>query len=97
VAHIDSSGRGHTVVAGSTSPSKPLSPAAESALVLDRAYQAARAAINAEAYALDSLPVAARYSSDYAQRFDALRRATLTADSLRRARDRQRALLAKGR
>jgi len=74
-----------------------LSPAAESAATLDKAFQAARATINAEAYALDTLPVTARHSADYARRFDALRHATLAADSLRRARDHERALAAKGK
>jgi hypothetical protein len=97
VAHIDSSGRREGVVAGAASATNSLSPAAESAVVLDQAYQAARSAINAEAYALDTLPVTARHSPDYARRFDALRHATASADSLRRARDRERALAAKGR
>ncbi len=78
-------------------PAKPRSPAAESAAVLDQAFQTARSAINAEAYALDTFPVIERHSSDYARRFDALRRATLSADSLRRARDHERALAARGR
>jgi hypothetical protein len=68
----------------------PLSAAAESAAALDRAFQAARLAINAEGYALDTLPATARRSPDYARRFDALRRASLHADSLRRARDQKR-------
>ncbi len=85
------------MVAGRASPAPSLSPAAESAVVLDQAYQTARSAINAEAYALDTLPVIARHSPNYARRFDALRHATATADSLRRARDHERALAAKGR
>jgi hypothetical protein len=97
VAHIDSSGKREGVVAGAPAPAKSVSPAAESAAVLDQAYQAARSAINAEAYALDTLPVIARHSPDYARRFDALRHSTATDDSLRRARDRERALAAKGR
>ncbi len=97
VAHIDSSGKRESVVAGGASPTHSPSPAAESAVVLDHAYQAARSAINAEAYALDTLPVIARHSPDYARRFDALRHATATADSLRGARDRERALAAKKR
>ena len=96
VAHNDSSGEGHTVVGDKQIPTKSLSPAAESAAALDKAFQAARAAINAEAHALDTLPVVARHSSDYARRFDSLRHATLAADSLRRARDRERKLAAKG-
>jgi hypothetical protein len=69
----------------------PVPSAAESAAALDRTYQALRATINTEAYALDTLPVAMRRSTAYAQRFDALRRLTLQADSLRAARDRERA------
>jgi hypothetical protein len=72
-----------------------MSPAAESAVALDRAFQTARAAINAEGSALDTLPVSARRTTGYAQRFDALRRAMLHADSLRRARDRWRAKAAR--
>ena len=83
--------------AARTAPTTLLSPAAESAAALDKTYQAARAAVNAEAYALDTFPVIARHSPDYARRFDALRRATLAADSLRRARDKERKLAAKGR
>jgi hypothetical protein len=96
-AHIDGSGSHDTVLPVRAVPVKPRSPAAESAAVLDQAFQAARSAINAEAYALDTFPVLARHSSDYARRFDALRGATLSADSLRRARDHERALAAKGR
>jgi hypothetical protein len=68
-----------------------MSPAAESAAALDHAFQAARAMINAEGHALDTLPIALRQTAAYGQRFDALRRAMLHADSLRRARDRWRA------
>jgi hypothetical protein len=74
----------------------PLAPAAESAAALDRAFQDARASINAEAHAMDTLPVATRHTSEYARRFDALRHATLHADSLRRARDHWRAALRTG-
>ena len=88
--HPDSSGGPGSVVAA-----PPLSPPAESAATLDQAFQAARSAINAEAYALDTLPQAARRTPEYARRFDALRRASLHADSLRRARDKLRARLAR--
>ena len=90
---IDSSGA-RTVVEGVAAPSATLAPrpsAADSADRLDRAYQAERASINAEAFALDTLPIATRRSTAYARRFDALRRATLHADTLRAKRDRERA------
>jgi hypothetical protein len=90
---IDSSGARSAVegIESRSATSVLSASAAESAAALDRAYQAVRATINAEAYALDTLPVATRHTTAYAQRFDAMRRATLHADSLRAARDRERA------
>jgi hypothetical protein len=96
--HGDADGRGtridsssaHSAVEGVTPSPAPRAPAADSAAALDRAYQAERAIINGEAHALDTLPVAMRRSAAYAQRFDALRRTALHADSLRAARDRER-------
>jgi hypothetical protein len=92
-ARIDSS-VAHSAVEGtqrrSAMPARA-SAAADSAAALDRAYQTVRTTINAEAYALDTLPIAARRTAAYAQRFDALRRLTLHADTLRAARNRERA------
>jgi hypothetical protein len=68
----------------------PLSPAAESAWVSAQRFQAARAAVNAAAIALDTLPPSARFTPAYAARFDSIRVLTLHADSLRSARDRWR-------
>jgi hypothetical protein len=91
-ARIDSSGA-HSAVEGMQLGPRSVAPstAAESAAALDRTYQTLRTTINAEAYALDTLPVAARRTAVYAQRFDTLRRMTLHADSMRAARDRERA------
>jgi hypothetical protein len=70
--------------------STPLSPAAESATVIAQRFQAARAAVNAAAISLDTLPPSARFTPAYAARFDSIRVLTLHADSLRSARDRWR-------
>jgi hypothetical protein len=67
-----------------------MSPAAESAWVSGQRFQAARAAANAAAAALDTLPPSARFTAAYAARFDSIRVLTLHADSLRTARDRWR-------
>jgi len=88
---------GGTTGAPAIPPAAPpaLSPAAESAAVFDQRFQAVRSTVNAEALALDTLPSAARLTPAYGARYDSLRRLTLHADSLRRTRDRWRAMAVK--
>ena len=80
-------------VAGTAAPDPPVvTPAAESARVIDERFQALRSRVNAEARALDTLPPATRLTPAYAARYDSLRAMTLHADSLRQSRDRWRAV-----
>jgi hypothetical protein len=73
----------------STSPAARLR---DSAAALDVRFQRARDSLNRDSRALDTLD---RRSADYARRFDAWRARARTADSLRAARDRLRARLAR--
>jgi hypothetical protein len=84
---------------GAPSPVSPpgpgATPAAESAQAIGQRFEAARAAANAAAISLDTLPPSARFTAAYATRFDSIRALTLHADSLRNARDRWRKKAAK--
>ena len=71
-------------------PGPGATPAAESVQAIGQRFEAARAAANAAAISLDTLPPSARFTAAYAARFDSVRALTLHADSLRAARDRWR-------
>lgn len=75
--------------ADSASPAALLS---DSAASLDARFQILRDSLNRESRALDALD---RRTADYARRFDAWRVRARTADSLRIARDRLRARIAR--
>lgn len=74
--------------------SSPAGLAADSAARLDALFQERRTAVNRDARALDGSGLDRR-SADYAARYDELRRRTVAAESLRAARDAQRARAAK--
>ena len=65
----------------------------DSARALDTRFQAEREAINRDAAALDG----DRRSAEYARRWEALRRRTTAAESLRTERDRMRRRAARAR
>ncbi len=68
----------------SSGPARPPAPPVTDSLArLEGVFQQERAAINAEAAALDSAPAAARFAAAYAARFDSLRARTIRAESLR--------------